>query len=265
MMDKPFGVDVSHHQPPKAMPWAMIAASSSFAICRASYGTMPDRVTKEHMARARAADLAIGAYHFFRPSQPWSDQLSVFRSVLDGAGYGVGDILPALDVEADPVPKPGAPVSPSWQIGVRSMLYGLRDAFGGAIVYITAREWGMLGKPDWLLDFPLWTAHYTSGPKPVTPGNRPWLIWQHRVGAYNPLGPGGVYSAALQLDQNRISAPLPRIAWAATEERPDPNGIPPEDDDGELEQLLAVQRAEHIDDTMKLVEDDRDSDIQGDE
>jgi glycosyl hydrolase family 25 len=263
MMDKPFGVDLSHHQSPKAMPWGLISQSSSFAIVRASYGVMPDRVTKEHMARARDAGLAIGTYHFFRPSQAWSDQLSVFRAVVDGAGYGIGDILPALDIESDPVPKPGTPVSTAWQAGVSAMLDAFSDIFGGAIVYITAREFAMLGSPEWLLDFPQWTAHYTTASKPATPGKRPWLIWQHRVGAYDPAGPGGYYQAPLQLDQNRISAPLPRISWPVTETPPpDPNGH--EDDDRDLEQLLAGQRAAHVDDTMAQVRKDRDRDISED-
>jgi GH25 family lysozyme M1 (1,4-beta-N-acetylmuramidase) len=208
---KQYGVDVSHHQQPSALPWAKFAESSSFCIVRSSYGTMRDRVTVDHVKHARAAGLRVGCYHFFRPSQDPSDQLAIFRSQLELAGITTGDIVPALDIEADPLPAPGLAVAPIWQAGVRFLLEHLVDQYGDALVYITQREFGMLGSPTWLLERPLWIAHYTGAAKPATPANHPATIWQHRVGPYDPDGPGGYDKAHPLLDQNRLLGTLPLI------------------------------------------------------
>jgi hypothetical protein len=241
---KKYGIDVSHHQNPASLPWATFALTSSFAIIRGSYGLMKDRVTLEHVRRARSAGLKVGLYHFFRPSQDAADQLAVFRDQLAAAHIGPGDIVPTLDVEADPLPKPGAHVSPAWQDGVKHILDDLVEQYGDAMVYITQREFGMLGKPAWLLDRPLWVAHYTGASKPATPGGAAATIWQHRVAPYDPDGAGGYDSQAPVLDQNRLLGELPLIATA----RDLVNSTlppPPEDGDEGLEDLLEQLQASH--------------------
>ncbi len=206
-----YGIDVSHHQAPAALPWKRFAESSSFAIVRGSYGTMKDRVTAEHVKRARAVGLKVGLYHFYRPSQPVTDQLAIFRAQLKLAGIGPGDIVPTIDVEHDPLPKPGTAVSPAWQGSILQFVDQMVGEFSDCMVYITQREFGMLGKPEWLLTRPLWIAHYTGAAKPATPGNRPATIWQHRVGPYDPNGAGGYDKARPELDQNRLLGELPLV------------------------------------------------------
>jgi lysozyme len=264
MNDKRYGVDVSHHQNPASLPWGTFAESSSFCIVRGSYGTMRDRVTTEHVKRARAFGLKVGLYHFFRPTQPVADQLAIFRSQLEFAGIVTGDIVPALDVEADPLPKPGVHVSPDWQAGVRFMLEQLVEHYGDAMVYITQREFGMLGKPAWLLERPIWVAHYTAATKPATPGNQPATIWQHRVGPYDPNGPGGYDKAHPVLDQNRLLGALPLIQDVRSTSLPPGasreafNDVPDEeieDADHEWERL----RAQVIEYHWRNDFDDRDS------
>ncbi len=237
---KQYGVDVSHHQNPASLPWATFAESSSFAIMRGSYGTMKDRVTAEHVKRARGVGLKVGLYHFFRPTQPVQDQLAVFRAQLDLARIGVGDIIPVIDVESDPLPK-ATPVSPAWQGSVLEFVDAMVSELGDCMVYITQREFGMLGAPAWLLTRPLWVAHYTGASKPATPGNKPWTIWQHRVGPYDPNGAGGYDTAHPVLDQNRLAGALPLIGVAAPAQRAT---LPPAhetegDHDQGLEDLLA--------------------------
>ena len=80
--------------------------------------------------------------------------------------------------------------------------------FGEALVYLTQRDFARLGKPAWVLERPLWTAHYTTAAAPATPGNKPCAIWQRTVGPYNPDGPGGAIKPLL-LDQNVADGPLP--------------------------------------------------------
>lgn len=254
-----YGIDVSHHQAPVSLPWDKIAKDSSFCIVRATYGAgLRDRHCAEHMRRARAAGLQVGLYHFFRPSQPTEDQLAAFRAAAQAAGYRPGDIVPALDVEADPIPKPGENVSPDWEAGVKRMADAFTVEYGSpCIMYITQREFGMLGKPSWLLNHPLWVANYTGAAKPYTPGNQPWLIWQHRVGPYDPHGPGGYFKAgSAELDQNRASSALPismRVPWGMFP--PDVRSEPPlkhqDNDEGWDEATLLSLAAQTATDVVR--------------
>lgn len=206
-------IDLSHHQSASAIPWSRIRETADTCIIRLSYGSgLRDRQCVQHFERARGAGFRVGAYHFYRPSQPVADQLAVFKSQAEACGYGPGDICPWLDIEADPVPKPGAAVSPAWNAPAFELYSAIREAFGVCGIYITQREWSQLGKPQWVLDAPLWIAHYTKSASPATPGGKAPHIWQHRVGVYDPDGPGGYYEGGgLVLDQNRILLPLPRV------------------------------------------------------
>jgi lysozyme len=246
-----FGIDVSHHQNPAAVPWDSIAATSSFCICRTTYGRMRDRQVAEHMRRARAAGLQVGVYHFFRPSQPVEDQCAALRAAAQAADYRPGDIVPALDVEADPIPTMQH-VKPDWEPKVRRMAEAMAVAFGAQpLIYITQREWGMLGRPMWMTDYPLWVAHYTPRAKPATPGDVAATIWQHRVGPYSPSGPGGYFDVpgTLQLDQNRLLGRLPlaqRVPW---EEGSTPRQLE-EADDGLEALALSVAARSAVDDVL---------------
>jgi len=213
-----FAIDVSHHQRSSAMPWDQIAHTARYAICRANYGAqLRDREVVNHVRSARRAGFVVGLYIFWRNIHSNADQLNLFRSVADSVGYGEGDIVPALDIEHDPLPKPGRNVSPTWSGPAREFAEQLVELYGDCMVYITQREFGMLGKPAWVLERPLWVAHYTGASKPATPGNAQPVMWQHRVGPYDPQGPGGYFNVAgrLILDQNRVLGELPLIGTAA--------------------------------------------------
>lgn len=238
MNDKRFGIDVSHHQNPASLAWSKFAESSSFCIVRGSYGTMKDRVTAEHVKRARDVGLKVGLYHFYRPSQQVTDQLAVFRAQLDLAKIGTGDIVPTIDIELDPFPKE-TPVSPAWQGSILQFIDAMVTDLGDCMVYITQREFGMLGKPEWLLTRPLWVAHYSSAAKPATPANKPATIWQHRVGPYDPNGPGGYDKAHPVLDQNRLLGTLPLIGAEAALPETSAEAPATDDRDDGLEDLIA--------------------------
>jgi len=217
-----FGLDLSHHQSPGALPWASWRGKVDFVIARAGYGSARDRHVSEHVARARDIGAKVGLYLFFRPSEPIEPQLDTLLDVAEAVALGPGDIVPALDIEQDPIPSP-TPVAPSWSERCLKLVEAIEARFGGALVYITQREWSMLGKPEWVLKRPLWCAHYRDA-APATPGNVPATIHQHRVGAFDPHGPGG-YTApkdmphgAIQLDQNRLFLPLPLIPSAVTDQ-----------------------------------------------
>jgi hypothetical protein len=206
-MTRSYGIDVSHFQnttAPAGVPWATIAQKSTFAIVRATYGSSRDVSAPAHIRNARSAGLQVGLYHFFRSTQPVADQLDAFCAQALACGVGTGDIAPALDVEDDLTAK----LDPSWEPKLSAFTDGLLREFGEAMIYITQRDFGRLGKPLWIIDRPLWCAHYTQAVKPATPANKPCAIWQRTVGPYNPGGPGGAIKPML-LDQNVADGPLP--------------------------------------------------------
>ncbi|HYQ47130.1 MAG TPA: glycoside hydrolase family 25 protein [Polyangiaceae bacterium] len=206
-MSRIYGVDVSKFQnttAPAGVSWATIAQASKFAIVRATYGTSKDASAPAHIKNARSARLQVGLYHFFRSTQPVGEQLDAFCAQAITCGVGMGDIAPAIDVEDDLTAK----LDPSWEPSISAFVDGLLTEFGEAMVYITQRDFGRLGKPAWILDRPLWVAHYVNAEKPATPGNKPYAIWQRTVGPYNPGGPGGAIKPML-LDQNVADGPLP--------------------------------------------------------
>jgi hypothetical protein len=219
-------LDLSHHQNPRTLPWDKFGKSVAAIIVRASYGAeLRDREVVEHVRRARGINVFVGLYTFYRPHHPVQKQFDLFRSVADRVELGHGDIVPCLDIEHDPLPKPGTPVSSAWAAPVQEYAQLLDEWFGAKCMpYITQREWGMLGKPSWILqeDRPIWVAHYKTGDSPATPANRPWTLWQNYVGPFNPNPPGGYDKARPELDHNRINGDLPLIGSAPTGTLPPP-------------------------------------------
>lgn len=202
-----YAIDVSHHQRPEALHWeGMRKAGCDICTVRLAYGTKKDELAKEHVRRARDAGFAaIGAYLFVRTVQPIIDQFHAFWEAAEDVGYGIPqDILPALDMEDDTQKRPIGPGdAPFFEEMVRLFQH---SKSGGAYAYITQRDWGRLGKPGFVLDMPLFVAHYApaSRAEPATPNGMPWDIWQHRVGPFEINGASGYVKENPALDQSRV-------------------------------------------------------------
>lgn len=201
------GCDVSVFQAPTLVPWR----DYDFGICRATYGKSPDKKVLQHVEAIRNGGAVLGLYHFFRADQDVDQQYDVFRSVAQQAGLGVGELLPCIDIED----FPGHTIGPADAPKAEAFAARCDTDFGGAIIYITQRDWHRLGKPAWVLDRPLWVAHYPGKgstsilTKPATPNGAPWRIWQCMVGR---LGTGTQdHTDKLAVDQNLASDPLPLI------------------------------------------------------
>jgi len=213
-----YAIDVSHHQNPEALPWEKIYRGSvDLVIARAAYGAdYMDPAMEEHLAHARSIGAKVGAYFFFRASQPWIQQAQTLEDALVRANYGTGDVVPALDIEPDPLPDLQE-VTPAWSESCRLFTEAIRASFGECLVYITQRDWHAMGSPSWVLDRPLWIAHYTAAPTPASPGDNACAevpMWQHRVGPFVRGGQGGVFPGTTgnpQVDQSRILAALPLV------------------------------------------------------
>jgi hypothetical protein len=247
-----FGIDVSHFQSPAApagVPWKQLRLKSSFVIVRASYGAWADPNAVAHIRAARAEGFTVGLYHFFVSTQAIAAQLDVFCAQAVKCGVGNGDIVPALDLEDD-----GKNVlSKAMEPLARQACDTLSSEFGSAMPYITQAGWHALGAPAWLLELPLWVAHYTNAPKPATPGNVPAAIWQNRVGLYAPGAPFNVKEAYLPnaLDQDVCDVALPLATMSPSHPSVLPPAGPPPPPHPELWQqrldALTVAAAEGLD------------------
>lgn len=90
------GIDVSHYQ--GEIDWAAVAHDGiAFAFIKATEGTtVVDERFATNWAGAGKADVARGAYHFFRPTLSGADQA---RHFLSHVTYRPGDMPPVLDLE----------------------------------------------------------------------------------------------------------------------------------------------------------------------
>lgn len=157
--DGALGIDVSAHQ---ASTPAL--AGLSFLFARATYGTARDPMFAAHVARARAAGLVVGAYHFGRATNV-DDQVTAFLQAVVAAGNV--DLL-ALDLEADG----GNPAMSSTQ--ARAFLAGVQARGRRIGLYHSTSGYPSLGQ-DWR-----WVADYRASS--VDAGGPPvaWDVWQYR-------------------------------------------------------------------------------------
>jgi Glycosyl hydrolases family 25 len=83
------GVDVSHWQ--ALGDWSPVGLT--FIVVKASEGTTPDPMYDKHVAKARAAGLIVGAYHFNRDDVDMAAQVATLAAAAPDAD------LYAIDVE----------------------------------------------------------------------------------------------------------------------------------------------------------------------
>lgn len=175
-------VDVSGYQPPNRVPWN--DARIDGGIVKLTEGTTPSKGASYHVPAIRAAGKALGVYHFFRPDEPPMDQYMAFRGVADAAGYGVGDIVPAVDIERCITRGKWTEAAASWNDGLQVVCQQLARRYGDALVYCNQSTWIQLGRPKWLLTYLLWVpyvpldGHGAFASCSLTPGGKPWTIWQ---------------------------------------------------------------------------------------
>jgi len=183
------GIDISKWQDPTKMDWEGLARQHDFVIIRACYGVKSDWAFEEHFKNARANHVLAGAYLFYRQTQGWEEQFEAFKGELDRVGFGEGDILPVVDLEWNE--QYDGKVDPAkFNTGARSLVAQLADTYGGCIVYLAPGFYQTLGKPEWLLEYPWWIAHYGVD-KPWCPW-KDWIIWQYTGKGESMAYPSGV-------------------------------------------------------------------------
>lgn len=128
------GIDVSHHQ--REIDWRRVAADDvAFAIIKATEGgDHVDDAFAKNLREARAAGLAVGAYHFFTFCRPGADQAKNFIAAVP---HDQPLLPPVVDIEFGG----NCPQRPSpQQLGteLQAFLGPVEAAFGKpAIIYLT--------------------------------------------------------------------------------------------------------------------------------
>lgn len=175
------GCDISEFQAQHLVPQMI-----DFAVVRATYGARKDKRTAEHCEALRKRQACtVGIYHFFIPNR-LDAQFDAFGEQAEAVGLGTGDLIPWVDVEDTSGRGTNGP-RPEWCEPLQELLLGFRERWGRVGVYITKRDWAMLGSPEWMLDYPLWVAHWRTTPgEPASPGDVRPSIWQYRVGPWSP-------------------------------------------------------------------------------
>jgi GH25 family lysozyme M1 (1,4-beta-N-acetylmuramidase) len=188
------GVDVSRWDHPNgaAIDWPRVkAAGRSFAIVKATQSTTyTNPYFADDYAKARAAGLVVGAYHFAHPRLPISTAADEARFYVRTVGSfkGTGILPPVLDLECDGSGKScynGTRLTVSQLQQWTKLWLDTAQAMTGRvpIIYTYDSFWrNAMGNTRAFTGYPLWYARYTTTtPTAATlPGGwSRWAIWQY--------------------------------------------------------------------------------------
>ena len=163
------GLDVSHHQ--GEIDWQRVASDDvSFAFIKATEGgDFVDSDFAENLADARAAGVAVGAYHFFTLCRPGAEQAANFLATVP---VGQPLLPPAVDLEYEGNCA-ARPTSEEVRAELDAFLAPVEAAFGQqAVFYITYQFYNdhVLMLPE----RPLWVRWIAW-----QPNHHDWLLWQY--------------------------------------------------------------------------------------
>lgn len=207
------GIDVSHHQ--GRIDWQRVAADDvAFAIIKATEGgDYVDDTFAQNLRQARAAGLAVGAYHFFTFCRPGADQAKNFISTVPPGGQL---LPPVVDIEF----HGNCPHRPSpAELGAELLAFlgPVEAAYGKpAIIYITDDA------------APTYSAHIAIRHRwlrsiAMPPKEDDWVYWQY-------LDTGRVDGISGDVDLNvlkggparltELFAPAPESSFSGTPRSP---------------------------------------------
>ena len=176
------GPDVSHYQHVRGagIGWTAVkVAGHSFVFHKATGGTTyVDPTFRRDWARAKAAGLMVGAYHYARPAggaRNAAAQARHFIAVV-GTTRHRGELPPVLDIETTGGLNPAQLIR--W---TRAFLTTVRRLTGRTpIVYSYPSFWrtAMAGTRAFR-NYPLWGACYCSRPTTFGGAWKHWTFWQY--------------------------------------------------------------------------------------
>ena len=170
------GVDASHYQ--GQMDWDTIAGQGiTFAFLKATEGSgTVDDCFAENWENARAAGLAVGAYHFFSFDSPAETQADNYCAVVPASDNALPPVIDLEFYRSDNLPE-----TDEVRRNLGILLDRLREAYGRKpIIYTTKTCWEQyLDGTD--LDYTLWIRSIFT--EPADDFEPAWTFWQ-----YNPRG-----------------------------------------------------------------------------
>jgi lysozyme len=163
------GIDVSHYD--ESIDFAQLkAAGFVFVSSKATEGlNVVDPRYKTNKAKAKAAGILFGAYHFFRPGL---DPMKQAQHFLAHADIQAGDMQPMFDWEVTQTPA---------DVGrARIFLDAVEAAIGKKmIIYGPPYMLEDFRLPPRFADYPLWIAHYGTKTPAVPYPWKTWSFWQY--------------------------------------------------------------------------------------
>jgi GH25 family lysozyme M1 (1,4-beta-N-acetylmuramidase) len=176
------GIDVSQWQ--GTINWPNVAAAGkAFAIIKATEGrTFNDPNYLVNHTGAQAAGLWTGTYHFASPDTTAGDAILEADHFVSVARLGIGDLIPALDLEVS-----GGLGIPALQAWVTAWLGEVTKKIGiRPMIYTSPAFWKKyMGDSDALANAGytvLWIAHW-GVLSPTIPANNwgghGWTFWQY--------------------------------------------------------------------------------------
>jgi GH25 family lysozyme M1 (1,4-beta-N-acetylmuramidase) len=174
----PSGPDVSRwqHDDGRLIDWQAVRRSGqSFAFLKATGPTGVDPWFTREWPRARAAGLAVGAYHYADPSSSADAQAAfVVRTV--GSTREANNLGIVLDLEKTGGLRPRQLVA--W---AHAFLSGVERRTGRTpLLYTYVSFWkNAMGNDRSFGAYPLWLARYAAQAPAPLPGWTQWTFWQH--------------------------------------------------------------------------------------
>jgi GH25 family lysozyme M1 (1,4-beta-N-acetylmuramidase) len=227
------GVDGSHYQGATGISQAswdqMFAEGQRFAFIKASEGlTGPDDAAMaNNVARASAAGLLAGVYHYAhpenRPATSGAIQEADHFLAYAGSAIGPGRLRPVLDLEGSSATLSTTALT-DWVIAFHARIVDQRGAGAAPMVY-TSRSFAKNELDSRVANYDLWLAYPTNvdvtltDPPPT--GSYPdatgvfnnWSFWQFswtgNSGGISPLDLDVCHSDYKPLDSYIIPTPLP--------------------------------------------------------
>lgn len=184
------GVDVARYQ--AGVDFARMRANGiRFAFIKATEGgDHTDPEFRTHWARAAAAGLPRGAYHFYYWCRPAAEQARwFFRHVPRDAAM----LPPVLDVEWNHV-SPTCRVRPPAEevrAQMREFLRLTREHYGKLPIIYTTPDFFERNELWKINGYPFWLRSVAEPPAKVYPGQR-WLFWQYTGTGRVPGAPGAI-------------------------------------------------------------------------
>jgi MYXO-CTERM domain-containing protein len=171
------GIDVSKWQ--GAIDWSGVKqAGVVFAIVRASHGTGTiDEYFDANWKGTKANGIIRGVYQYFEPGQDPVAQAKVLVDMVQASGgFEHGDLPAVIDVETT-----GGQSASVIMANIHAWIDYVESATQRRpIIYTGSYFWDDHGLDDSLSSYPLWTAHYTSNPCPLTSSAwAKWTFWQY--------------------------------------------------------------------------------------